>query len=97
MSAFIAWFASTTIGRWIIGIGAVILAALGLGAFAFLKGKEHQADADKAKDAQERADAARMAQQVQTDAVKAAAQAQQDAAKQPPPNPDKRDDLDTTF
>ena len=46
------WFASTKVGRWLIGLGAVlaaIVAALGIG---WLKGRKSQADADKGKDAQ---------------------------------------------
>src|SRR5690348_17850896 len=32
------WFLGTTIGRWLVGIGAVLAAALALAAVAFLKG-----------------------------------------------------------
>lgn len=56
-----AWFASTKIGRWLIGLGAVlaaILAALGIG---WLKGRKSQADADNAKDAAEQIKQARVA------------------------------------
>lgn len=92
MATIWEWFLSTTIGRWIVGIGAVIMAALGLGAFAFMKGKEHQADADKAKDAQAETQAAKQAQAIQTDAQKAA-----DAVPAPKaPDPIGRNDLDTT-
>jgi len=58
MSAFLAWLASTKVGRWLIGLGAVlaaIVAALGIGR---LKGRKSQADADKDKDARVSAQAA---------------------------------------
>lgn len=66
------WFVGTKFGRWIIGLGAVLLAlALAIGA-AFLKGhskgKAEQADADKTKDAQSLAEAAQNAVQRVNDA-----------------------------
>lgn len=91
------WFLSTTIGRWIVGIGAVLAAAAGLAAVAFLKGKHAQAAKDQAKDAEAAQRAAQVAQDVQTDASAAVAKVQADAAKQPPPDPVKREDLDNTF
>ena len=97
MSAILAWFAGTRVGRWIVGIGTVILAALALAFTAFLKGKHAQADQDKAKDAQAQQRAAQAAQDTYTAASDAAAKVQADAAKQPPPDPGKRDDLDTNF
>jgi len=58
MTALWGWFVSTKIGRWIVGI-VVMLAALAAALFvAFVKGKEHQADVDQAKDSQSLADAA---------------------------------------
>lgn len=54
----LAWFASTKIGRWLIGLGAVvaaILAALGIG---WARGRKAQADANKTKDAETIAEAA---------------------------------------
>ena len=53
-----AWFASTKVGRWLIGLSAAILMALALAYAAFRKGKRVQADADQAKDAQVSAQAA---------------------------------------
>lgn len=90
------WFLGTMIGRWIVGIGAVLAAVAALAAVAFLKGRHAQADADKAKDAKQQADAERVAQQVQTDAAKAAEQVQKDAEKRPAPDTVKRDDFDNT-
>lgn len=60
------WFLGTTLGRWIVGIGAVVLAALALAAAAFLKGKHAQADTDDAKDATEQAQAAQQVVQAAT-------------------------------
>lgn len=59
------WFLSTTIGRWIVGVGAV-LAALAIAiAAAFAEGRRKGANAqatkDKAKDAQSLAQAAQEA------------------------------------
>jgi len=77
----IAWLAAiwkaflgTTIGRWLAGIGAVILAILALAYVAFVKGKHAQADTDKAKDAgaaQRAAREAAAAVQHSADAVRA--------------------------
>ncbi len=94
---FFAWLATTRIGRWFIGVGAVILAALALASAAFLKGKHSQADKDKAKDAEAAQWAAQAAQETFTAATDAAAKVQVDAAKQPPPDPITRDDFDDTF
>ena len=54
------WFASTKIGRWLIGLAAAILMALALAYAAFRKGKHAQADADNAKDAETIANAAQV-------------------------------------
>jgi gas vesicle protein len=51
MSALWAWFLGTRIGRWIVGIGAVIAAIAAAVLVAFVKGKHSQADTDKAKEA----------------------------------------------
>lgn len=91
------WFLGTTLGRWIVGTGAVALALAVALYMAFRKGKHAQADADKAKDAKQQADAAHVAQQVQTNAAKAAEQVQKDAAKQPPPDTTNRNDFNDTF
>src|SRR6185437_7214119 len=64
-------FLGTTIGRWLVGSGVVILAALGLAAVAFVKGKHAQADTDAAKDA----GAAQRAAQEAADAVQHSADA----------------------
>jgi hypothetical protein len=55
------WFLSTTVGRWIVGIGAVLLGILALAYTAFLKGKHAQVAKDQAKDAQSLAEAAQEA------------------------------------
>ena len=91
------WFLSTSVGRWIVGIGAVLLGALALAYTAFLKGKRTQADRDKAKDAEAAQRAAQAAQEAFKAASDAAAKVRADAAKQPPPDPIKRDDFDGTF
>jgi len=74
MTALWTWFVSTKIGRWIVGL-SVTLAALAAALFvAFLKGKEHQAGADKAKDAaasQQAVQEAAAAVQQSADAVRA--------------------------
>lgn len=97
LAAVWKWFLSTTIGRWIVGIGAVVLALAVALYMAFRKGKHAQADADKAKDAKQQADAERVAQQVQTDAAKASEQVQKEASKQPAPDTTHRTDFDDTF
>ena len=94
---FFAWLATTRIGRWFIGAGAVVLAALALAFAAFQKGKHSQADKDKAKDAEAAQRAAQTAQETFTAATDAAAKVQADAAKQPAPDPIKRDDFNGTF
>ena len=94
MSALWAWFLGTTIGRWIVGIGAVIVAVAAAVLVAFVKGKHAQADTDKAKDA---GAAQRAAQDVQTDASAAVAKVRADAAKQPAPDPVEREDFNNDF
>ena len=91
------WFLSTALGRWIVGIGAVLLGILALAYTAFLKGKHAQATKDQAKDAEAAQRAAQAAQETFTAASDAAAKVQADAAKQPPPDTVKRDDLNNTF
>jgi len=74
MTALWAWFVSTKIGRWIVGITLVIGGLAAALFVAFLKGKEHQADADKAKDAeasQQAVKEAAAAVQQSADAVRA--------------------------
>lgn len=68
------WFLSTTLGRWIVGIGAALAAIGALVAVSFLKGKHAQAATDKAKDAeaaQRAAQEAAAAVQHSADAVRA--------------------------
>lgn len=91
------WFLSTTLGRWIVGICAVLLGILALAYTAFLKGKHAQAAKDQAKDAEAEQQAAQVEQQTFTAASDAAAKVQSDAARQPAPDTVKRDDLDTNF
>lgn len=65
MSALWAWFLSTTVGRWVVGIGAVLAALSVAIASSFLygrsKGANAQASKDKAKDAESLAQAAQEA------------------------------------
>jgi hypothetical protein len=73
MSAILAWLGGTKVGRWIAGIGAVVVAMLGLFAVGWLKGRKHEAEADQAKDAAVNAQQAKeIAEAVQrsADAVK---------------------------
>ena len=65
------WFLSTALGRWIAGIGAVLLGVLALAYTAFLKGKRTQAAKDKAKDAE----ASQRAAQEAADAIQRSADA----------------------
>lgn len=66
LAAIGKWFLGTTVGRWIVGIGAV-LAALAVALYvAFRKGKHAQADTDAAKDATEQAQAAQQVVQAAT-------------------------------
>lgn len=97
MSGIWTWFLGTTIGRWIVGLGAVLAAAAVLAYTMFLKGKHAQADTDAAKVAEQYAKDAQAAQATYTAANDAVAKVQADVAKQPPPDPVKRDDLDDTF
>lgn len=78
MSALWAWFLGTRIGRWIVGIGAVLAAFVVAIASVFLygrgKGKTEQAEQDKAKDAgaeQQAAQEAAAAANRSADAVRA--------------------------
>jgi gas vesicle protein len=74
MSALWAWFLGTSIGRWIVGIGAVIVAVAAAVLVAFVKGKHAQADTDKTKDAgaaQQAAQEVATAVQHSADAVRA--------------------------
>ena len=91
------WFLSTTLGRWIVGIGAALAAIGALVAVSFLKGKHTQAAKDEAQHAKETAESAQMARDVYRTASDAAAKVQADAAKQAAPNTVKRDDFDTSF
>lgn len=91
------WFLSTTIGRWIVGVFAVLAALAAALAIAFVKGKHAQAAKDQAKDAEASQQAAQVAQQTFTAANNAAAKVQADAAKQAPPDPINRDDFNGTF
>lgn len=97
LAAAWSWFIGTKVGRWIVGVCAVV-AALGAALLvAFVKGRQHGKREGLADAAEQAVKDARAAQQVTTDAAQAAEQVRQDAAKQPPPDPVKRDDLDTNF
>jgi hypothetical protein len=91
------WFLGTTIGRWTVGIGAVVVAMLSLFAVGWLKGRKHEAEADQAKDAAEQVKQAKVAQETYQAATDAAEQVRQDAAKQPAPDTKNRTDFDDTF
>jgi len=91
------WFLGSTFGRWIVGVGTVLAAIAVLAYTAFLKGKHAQSDEDKAARSEEEAAFGRLAQQTRTDASAAAEKVQADAAKQPSPDPVKRDALAPTF
>jgi hypothetical protein len=92
-----AWFVGTRIGRWIVGIALTLAGLAAALAVAFVKGKHAQADKDEAQRAKETAESAQVAADVQRDAANAADKVRQDAAKQPAPDPDKRNDFDSTF
>lgn len=97
LTAAWSWFVGTKVGRWIVELVAILAgfgAALG---YVYFKGKHAQAAKDQAKDAKVAVEAAQVAQQVQTDASAAVAEVQADAAKQPAPDTESRDDLNTTF
>lgn len=69
-----SWFLSTAVGRWIVGIGAVLAGIAALAYVAFRKGKRAQADTDAAKGAE----ASQRAAQAETKAIQHAAQTRQD-------------------
>jgi len=92
-----SWFASTKIGRSIVVLMAVIAAFVATYSAGRLKGKRAQSEEDAAKQAEEQAAVGRLAQQTQTDASAAAAKVRGDSTKQPAPDTDKRNDLDSTF
>lgn len=92
-----AWFLSTRIGRGLILVAGLVAAAGALALTMFQKGKHSQADKDKAKDAEASQRTAQAAQETFTAATDAAAKVQADAAKQPAPDPVKREDFDNEF
>src|SRR6185437_3358778 len=97
MGALWAAICASKLGRWVAGV-ALTIAGLGtLLLITFQRGKHAQSEEDKAARAEEEAAFGRLAQQTHTDASAAAAKVEQDAAKQPPPDTDKRNDLDSTF
>lgn len=96
LAAIGKWFLSTRVGRWIVGIGAVVVAMLGLFAVGWLKGRKHEAAADEAKDAAEQVKQAQVAQATYQAASDAAEQVRQDAAEQPAPDTTNRTDFDNT-
>lgn len=97
MGTLWAAICASRIGRWVAGV-ALTIAGLGtLLLITFQRGKHAQSEEDAAKQAEEQAAFGRLAQQTQTDAGTAAAKVRDDAAKQPPPDTDKRNDLDSTF
>ena len=97
MDALWAAICASRIGRWVAGVALTLIALVAALFVAFRKGKHAQSEDDAAKQAEEQAAFGRLVQQTQTDAGTAAAKVQDDAAKQPAPDTDKRNDLDSTF
>lgn len=96
MTALWAWFIGTKVGRWIVGIGAVLAALAVAWLTGHHKGAETQAATDAKAQGQSAAEAAQNAVETYHDATQAAQQAQVAAAKQPAPDVVKRDDFDNT-
>lgn len=94
-----AWLAAKLGTLWAKFSGWIVLIGVVLGAMlaAFLTGKHKGEMVGIAEAAKQAIADARAAQQTTIDAAKAVDQVRADAAKQPPPNTDKRDDLDNTF
>lgn len=85
-----AWFLTTRVGRWLVGIGAVIVAALALAGIAWRKGEKSgaakgEAEAEKAKaQAAERAAAQAIAErQAEQTAVQTASEVRDEIQKLP--------------
>lgn len=82
---------------WLCAAIAAAFAAL----LAYAKFEEHEKrkaqDAAAAQKAEQEAADAKASQQAYVDASDAVTKVQQEAAKQPPPDAEKRDDLNTTF
>jgi type VI protein secretion system component VasK len=92
-----AWFITTKIGRWIVGFGAVIAGMFWLALLMFWKGRRSQAGKDQAKRADDAVKQAQAAQDTYQAATEAAGKVRKDADKKAPPDPDKRNDFDSTF
>jgi hypothetical protein len=77
------WLAGTKVGRWIAGVGAVVVAMLGLFAVGWLKGRKHEAEADQAKDAAEQVEAVQAANDAANRSADAVRQTHEEVAKMP--------------
>lgn len=91
------WFLTTKFGRFLAGAAAAVIAIGAALLFAFSKGKKDQAGKDAAANARAEVDAAKTAQETYADATEAVAKVDAAAKQQPPPDTDKRDDLDNSF
>lgn len=91
-----AWL-TTRIGRWLAALGAVLALLATVALVMFRRGQRSEAIKAAAANAKAAITAARVVQRNYTDAMKAASDVQQQQAKQPPPDVDKRDDLNNTF
>jgi hypothetical protein len=89
---FIAWA-----GKWLALVGGLVLALAAFGAWAFKRGFARAEDHAEAKDAAEAVKQAQAAQDTYQAATEAAGKVRQDADKRPAPDPDKRNDFDSTF
>lgn len=96
MSALWTWFVSTRVGRWIVGLGAIVAAFAATYLIAHRKGADVQKQEDLASNAQAAVEAANAAHDVQATASSAAQTVEVQAEKQPAPDPVKRDDFDNT-
>lgn len=96
MSAVLAWFLGTKVGRWLVGVAAIIAAGIATYWIAHRKGAVAQKAADDAAQRQSFADAAQAAVETYNAAGRAAQQVQQAAAQRPAPDPVAHDDFDNT-
>jgi len=90
MSAILTWLAGTRLGRWVIGLGAVLMAALALAGIAWRKGEKSgaakgEAEAEKAKAdaAEQRATETIAEQKAQQAAVQTASEVHDEIQKLP--------------
>lgn len=96
MTALWGWFASTRVGRWLIGFTLVVAAFVAAWFVARGKGKAAQKATDMASAAQAVVAAANAAQDVQQSASAAVQQVDAQAVARPAPDVVKRDDFNNT-